>query len=187
MGDFDFDADIEAKHLIDGDHHSDSDFPCSVSSYNGQRYRRQIFLWISTNTYGFLIHLILVISYTIICLSVIWASKQGPTTSLHRKSTGIRNRTFRRTNLTLETAIDDLDLKYKASTYSDFEKSPFAGPPSPSLDTHWHDLLASITLRVSKEELTRSNQASVAIPRGGYMAWLGVYHELHCIVSRAHD
>lgn len=67
--------------------------------------------------------------------------------------------------------------------YTDFEESPFAGPPSPSIDQRWHDLLSSISLRVSEDELQRSNQTSVALPvGGGYMAWLGVYHQLHCIV-----
>ena len=69
-------------------------------------------------------------------------------------------------------------------TYTDFEESPFAGPPSPSVDKAWHDLLASTSLRISDAEMARSNQTSVRLPEGGgYMAWLGVYHELHCIVS----
>ena len=40
-----------------------------------------------------------------------------------------------------------------------------------------------MALRISAEEMRASNQSSVALPKGGYMAWLGVYHELHCIVS----
>lgn len=49
-------------------------------------------------------------------------------------------------------------------------------------------MLNSITLRVSKEELERQNQTSVQLPGGGYMAWLGMSHELHCIVSpRIHN
>ena len=67
--------------------------------------------------------------------------------------------------------------------YADFEDSIFAGLPSPELDRSWHTLLEKITLRVSAEELRASDQSSVALPRGGYMAWLGVSHELHCIVS----
>lgn len=68
--------------------------------------------------------------------------------------------------------------------YTDFEVSEFAGPPSPGVDKAWHDLLGDISLRVSGEELRRSNQSSVELPEGGgYMAWLGVFHELHCIVS----
>ena len=67
--------------------------------------------------------------------------------------------------------------------YSDFEDSVFSGLPSPKLDQAWHALLENITLRVSVEELRASNQTSVLLPGGGYMSWLGVSHELHCIVS----
>ena len=80
-----------------------------------------------------------------------------------------------------------MEIQYRPTTYTDFEVSPFAGPPSPEVDRAWHDLLSKITIRVSREELERSNQSSVALPKGGgYMAWLGVYHQLHCIVSMHH-
>ena len=35
---------------------------------------------------------------------------------------------------------------------------------------------------MTHDELLASNQTSVALPNGGFMAWLGVSHELHCIV-----
>lgn len=38
--------------------------------------------------------------------------------------------------------------------------------------------------RVSGVELQRDNQESVALPEGGeYLGWMGVFHELHCIVG----
>ena len=38
-------------------------------------------------------------------------------------------------------------------------------------------------IRVSEAELRRDNQQSVALTEGGgYLGWLGVFHELHCIV-----
>ena len=40
-----------------------------------------------------------------------------------------------------------------------------------------------MVIRVSEEELSSRNQSSVKLPKGGHMAWLGVYHELHCVVS----
>lgn len=40
-------------------------------------------------------------------------------------------------------------------------------------------------MRVSTEELRRDNQDSVPLPEGGgYLGWMGVFHELHCIVRR---
>ena len=80
-------------------------------------------------------------------------------------------------------AIDNISVSYTPKQYTDFEQSPFAGPPSPGVDKAWHDLLLSTSLRVSDAEMARSNQTSVRLPEGGgYIAWLGVYHELHCIV-----
>jgi hypothetical protein len=83
------------------------------------------------------------------------------------------------------TEIDDLEILYEPKSYDDFEKSPYAGPPSPAIDAAWHRLLEHTTIRVTAEELRRSNQTSVELPEGGgNMAWFGVYHELHCIVCR---
>jgi hypothetical protein len=80
-------------------------------------------------------------------------------------------------------AINRLDVKIMPKPYDDFEQSPFAGLPKTSIDAAWHHLLEPTTIRVSAEELRKSNQSSVPLPNGGYMAWLGVFHELHCIVS----
>ena len=39
-------------------------------------------------------------------------------------------------------------------------------------------------IRVSEAELRRDNQESVRLVEGGgYLGWMGVFHELHCIVS----
>ena len=38
-------------------------------------------------------------------------------------------------------------------------------------------------IRVTEAELRRDNQDSVELPEGGgYLGWLGVFHELHCVV-----
>lgn len=80
-------------------------------------------------------------------------------------------------------AVDRLQVRFTAQPYDDFEKSPWSGLPSPSIDAAWHHLLEHTTIRVTAQELARSNQTSVELPEGGgYMAWLGVFHELHCIV-----
>ena len=61
--------------------------------------------------------------------------------------------------------------------------SPYVGPPSEPLDTAWQHLLANMSIRVTKDELQRHGQSSVALPGGGHLAWLGVFHQLHCVVS----
>ncbi|KAK7182248.1 hypothetical protein PSPO01_11721 [Paraphaeosphaeria sporulosa] len=81
----------------------------------------------------------------------------------------------------IQTAINGLGVAITPKPYDDFEQSPYAGLPSSSIDAAWHYLLEPTTIRVTPGELNRSNQTSVPLPGGGYMAWLGVFHELHCI------
>jgi hypothetical protein len=59
--------------------------------------------------------------------------------------------------------------------------SPYIGPPSSSIDKAWNALFSSMPLRVPLSTLTPNNQSSVPLPAGGYLAWLGVFHELHCV------
>jgi hypothetical protein len=108
-----------------------------------------------------IVHILFIVIYSAMYVVFIARQTAQHTTSLH--------------------PINDLKIKVVASPYDDFEKSPYAGPPSPSVDSAWHHLLEYTTIRVTAEELLRSNQSSVALPGGGYMAWLGVFHELHCI------
>lgn len=79
--------------------------------------------------------------------------------------------------------MTDLNFIYTPKRFTSFQDSPFTGSPGPESDRAWHDLLSNMTVRVSREELERGNQTSVELPGGGYMAWLGVFHELHCVVS----
>lgn len=103
-------------------------------------------------------------------------------TSLHRMFHG--NLRALLAFVLIQTAIDNLVVAAASKPYDDFEQSPYAGLPSPSIDAAWHYLLEHTTIRVTPTELNRSNQTSVELPGGGYMAWLGVFHELHCIVSQ---
>lgn len=133
--------------------------------------------------YAVLIHVSVIVAYTMLFAFMVQELKPKPSTSLHRKLSFLRSK-YRAHRLLL-TAIANLMVSYVPVTYTDFEESAFAGPPSPSVDKAWHDLLEKTTIRVAGEELKRSNQSSVALPAGGgYMAWLGVYHQLHCIVRR---
>ncbi|KAL8827046.1 MAG: hypothetical protein Q9191_003430 [Dirinaria sp. TL-2023a] len=79
-------------------------------------------------------------------------------------------------------AIDGLQTIYTPTLFHRLNATPYAGPPSPELDAAWDALLAPMHISVSAEELERDNQKSVALPEsGGYLGWMGVFHELHCI------
>ncbi|KAH7385376.1 hypothetical protein DE146DRAFT_666940 [Phaeosphaeria sp. MPI-PUGE-AT-0046c] len=65
--------------------------------------------------------------------------------------------------------------------FTKFQNSPFTGSPSKSTDKAWHDLMENMVMRASEDELREGNQTSIPLPEGGYMTWLGAYHELHCI------
>ena len=132
------------------------------------------------HTICILVHLALICLYTAVSVRIVQARLARLNTSLHRES-----HSYLPISYLTELALPGVALSYQPNVYADFELSPFAGLPSPVLDRSWHDLLANTSLRVSGDELKDSNQTSVALPGGGYMAWLGVYHELHCIVSRS--
>ena len=81
-------------------------------------------------------------------------------------------------------AIDNLQFSYRPTLFHRLNSTPYAGRPSPDIDRAWDALLAPMHITVSRIELERSNQESVALPEsGGYLGWLGVFHELHCIVN----
>ncbi|PVI08123.1 hypothetical protein DM02DRAFT_621665 [Periconia macrospinosa] len=126
-----------------------------------------------------IVNIVVCLAYTVAYHSL-YQRHQQVTTSLHGK-TQLHFPSYHR-QVTDLLEINDLKILSIPKAYDDFEKSPFAGPPSQSLDAAWHDLLKHTTIRVTKEELQTSNQTSIELPEGGgYMAWLGVFHELHCI------
>jgi hypothetical protein len=87
----------------------------------------------------------------------------------------------------IEPAVSSLNLKYHTHPTELLRSSIYVGPPpSPETDAAWARLLETIDIRVTGKELARNNRSSVGLPRGGHLAWLGVYHELHCVVSRFH-
>lgn len=82
-------------------------------------------------------------------------------------------------------AFDNLSFQTSKTVFYNLSQSPFAGPPSPEIDSAWNNLLAPMYMRVSREELRRDDQESVQLPEGGgYLAWMGAFHELHCLVCR---
>ena len=82
-------------------------------------------------------------------------------------------------------ALLDLDIQIKPTLFMTAGASPFAGPPIPEIDETWHILLGNTSIRVSQEELNRNGnrRESISLPEnGGHMVWLGVFHQLHCLV-----
>ena len=66
--------------------------------------------------------------------------------------------------------------------YTTFTESPFAGPKFPQTDSAWAGLLAGINIRVSSSDVESSHlNTSVALPKGGYLAWPEAMHQLHCV------
>ena len=66
--------------------------------------------------------------------------------------------------------------------------SPYAGGPTAEIDNAWHDLLGNISLRVSRSELNMNgnHKSSIELPgNGGYLVWLGAFHQLHCLVNKS--
>lgn len=82
-------------------------------------------------------------------------------------------------------AIQDVNIRLEQVVFHNLSNSAFAGPaPDPGIDDKWKKMLSPMNMRVTEEELRRTGQQSVPLPeKGGYLAWLGVFHELHCIVS----
>ncbi|CAI6336586.1 unnamed protein product [Periconia digitata] len=78
-------------------------------------------------------------------------------------------------------ALQDLDVSFSSRQYGLMRDSSYIGPPSNATDASWIDLFSTMSIRVSDAELSTTQQSSVALPDGGYLAWLGVYHELHCV------
>ena len=65
--------------------------------------------------------------------------------------------------------------------------NPYAGEPSQKTDDAWDILLGNMNIRVTTEELAKKSQTSISLPEGGgHLAWLGLFHELHCIVRFSH-
>jgi len=83
-----------------------------------------------------------------------------------------------------ESPIALVSTEYSPQIYLNLNRNSFTGSPSvnPHVDESWSELIKNINIRVSAEELERNHQSSVELPEnGGYLAWMSVYHELHCL------
>jgi hypothetical protein len=84
-------------------------------------------------------------------------------------------------------ALRNPHIRYHTNKTITAGMSPFAGGPSEKVDDAWRDLMSSISVRVSQEELDHNgnHQESVSLPEGGgNLVWLNVFHQLHCLVCR---
>ncbi|KAI9710949.1 MAG: hypothetical protein M1820_002386 [Bogoriella megaspora] len=109
-----------------------------------------------------LIHVVLILFYTVIVFIVI--SNRGPTHPLN------------------DGPLRDLSLIYETRTYPNLSGNHLWGPPSPTLEAAWNELLEGINIRVTTAELEAARQDSVKLPiGGGHLAWLSMHHNLHCL------
>jgi len=90
-------------------------------------------------------------------------------------------RSYRCTAFAPTSPIDNLSIEYLPTVSHNLTGNPFAGSPTPEIDAAWDSLMAPMHIRITKEELQHSNQKSVPLDSGGYLGWMGVFHELHCI------
>ncbi|KAF1975879.1 hypothetical protein BU23DRAFT_457430 [Bimuria novae-zelandiae CBS 107.79] len=80
-----------------------------------------------------------------------------------------------------------VDFTFKPTISHNLSGTPYAGEkPTEVFKAAWDDLLQSMNMRFSQEEIDAVNQESVALLEGGgCLGWFGVFHNLHCVVSSA--
>jgi len=81
-------------------------------------------------------------------------------------------------------ALPDLRSRYLPQAFENppVANSTYAGPPTPDRDQSWREFMLPMNLRVRQEELEDLSAPAVQLPGGGYLARLGVFHEVHCLV-----
>ena len=137
----------------------------------------------ASKTFTLLVHVGLILFYTIASIAIVEGNRcQSPKIPNGYKFWIVH---WTREILMHRTAISNLSVKQSPHTYELFEYSGLAGPPSPEIDEAWRKLLEPMSIRISAEELQKNNRTSVYLPEGGgFLAWLEIFHELHCVVSR---
>ncbi|KAI0378768.1 hypothetical protein F5Y04DRAFT_139672 [Hypomontagnella monticulosa] len=64
------------------------------------------------------------------------------------------------------------------------EYSDYSGPPTPEQNRAWDKLIRPVYFKATREELEKAGESmdnKVELEDGGYLANIGVYHELHCL------
>ncbi|KAI1771727.1 hypothetical protein F4818DRAFT_445058 [Hypoxylon cercidicola] len=99
-------------------------------------------------------------------------------TDIYRTNNELNSVAFEKTFSPAESAIRYTveELEYAQTP------SPFVGKPRPELDRAWSQLLRSILVRISEDEMKRMNKTSVTLQDGsGYVGYLESLHMLHCV------
>ena len=87
-------------------------------------------------------------------------------------------------NRILAASIPNIVLNYENRLFRNLSGNPFAGPPSVEIDKAWNTLLSNMHMAASPAELEKYQQTSVELATSDrHLVWLGVFHDLHCIVS----
>lgn len=151
----------EQKGLLRDDEHDVSHRPRFQPRSTGKMRRITWF-----DAYFLIIHILLLcVVVVLLYLSVVQSSVSESLTILP----GLRDLPY---NIKIEHATDH--------TYYGL----FAGPPSSMNTLAWQRLLRPLYFNASTKELVASNTSmadAVKVADGGYVASLGVYHELHCL------
>ncbi|PWY64971.1 hypothetical protein BO94DRAFT_356730 [Aspergillus sclerotioniger CBS 115572] len=75
-----------------------------------------------------------------------------------------------------------LERHYIPTRFTDYTQTAYFQDPGPTTDAAWEELLGGMFIRVTTEELQVTNQTSITLDGDdSHLAWLGVYHDLHCI------
>ncbi|KAI0543321.1 hypothetical protein F4679DRAFT_590600 [Xylaria curta] len=79
-------------------------------------------------------------------------------------------------------------VKFQITSYWPSKHSSgslYGGPPTSEQDAAWDDVFSSMYFAASREEVLKAGEIiddkTVEVTGGGYLATLGVYHELHCV------
>jgi hypothetical protein len=82
--------------------------------------------------------------------------------------------------------LPNLNIRIKPTLSITTGESPWVGEPGGLAEDAWHDLVGNTSIRVTDGELKKNgnHQQSVPLPSGGgNLVWLGVFHQIHCLVS----
>ncbi|RCI13931.1 hypothetical protein L249_8162 [Ophiocordyceps polyrhachis-furcata BCC 54312] len=93
-------------------------------------------------------------------------------------SISVKGRSWSPANRFVEYEVDDRVVAIHG------EHSVYAGPPSTEQEKAWDALVQPTYFNLSRDELERTGEPAdriVEAVAGGYMASLGVYHEIHCL------
>ncbi|MCJ1261207.1 hypothetical protein MMC22_001071 [Lobaria immixta] len=122
-------------------------------------------------------HLALIVLYTVASALIIWWNNHHCVNPESRWGPSQASKMSVNDSLVLT----DVAIKFSPEIYMKMHESPYVGPPSLKIDGAWSDLMGNMTIRVTESELARNGQMSVRLPNGGYLAWLGVFYQLHCV------